>query len=159
MRMWEYRLMDDRRELWLKTWFKSWHEGRMSSHHWAPTAEDFPRWAYFRPETDFFVIAYFAILVESLRTDLHIFVRELGEPSDNRTVEKLSKFSPAHKSCLRILQTNTVKTMQTNPVKVFLSPVESPQDWIDVVGELESFPVPHLHIFGLVKSVREQKYN
>ena len=39
-------------------------------------------------------------VLATLRTDLHILVRELGEPSDNRAVEKLSKFSPEDKSCL-----------------------------------------------------------
>ena len=79
---------------------------------------------------------------ESLRTNLHILVRELGEPGDNCSLEKLAKFPPADKFCQeycrqilsRILQTNTVKMLQinpvkmlqTNPVKVFLSPVESP---------------------------------
>ena len=39
-------------------------------------------------------------VLATLGTDLQILVRELGEPSDNRTVEKLPKFSPEDKSCL-----------------------------------------------------------
>ena len=55
----------------------------------------------------------------------------------------------------KVLQTNTVQSTAENPVKVFLSPVESAEDRIDVISELESFPVPHLHILRLVKPVGE----
>ena len=55
------RIYIDGRSTWIETkdMVKSWHEGRMSSHHWAPTAEDFPRWAYFRPERQIFCTCIF----------------------------------------------------------------------------------------------------
>ena len=83
--------MDDRRELWLKTWFKSWHEGRMSSHHWAPTAEDFPRWAYFRPERRIFLYLH---ILRFLWSPCGLTSISLSENSENPVTTARWKNSP-----------------------------------------------------------------